>query len=77
MEDVAGPAPAAKPGDAVMVLSVWTEGAPGGFLARMTMTGAGHEPRVRAASRRQQVHDVVDEWLDELIESTPPAKPRT
>ena len=50
-----------------MVLSCWVDGAPGGFVARVTMSGAGHEASVRTLTKREQVHAVVDEWLDELL----------
>jgi hypothetical protein len=75
MEDAAGPAPAATPGDGVLVLSAWTEGAPGGLMVRATMSGAGHEARVRTLSEREQVHDVVDEWLDELLHGADVGRP--
>jgi hypothetical protein len=76
MENAVGAAPADRPGDAVMVLSCWVDGAPGGFVARVTMSGAGHEASVRTLSKREQVHAVVDEWLDELLGDRRAAKPR-
>lgn len=76
MEDPAGPAPAGERGDAVMVLSVWTHGAPGGFVARITMSGAGHDASVRTVAGRQELHAVVDAWLDALHDGASTATPR-
>jgi hypothetical protein len=44
-------------------------------MVRATMSGAGHEARVRTLSEREQVHDVVDEWLDELLHGADVGRP--
>ena len=52
--------------DAVMVLSCWTEGVAGGLLARATMS-VGEETRIRTLSSREQIHEALDDWLDEIL----------
>ena len=55
--------------DAVMVLSCWTHGVAGDLLARATMS-VGDETRVRTLSSREQIHQALDEWLDEILASS-------
>ncbi|HEY9495287.1 MAG TPA: hypothetical protein VIR15_10575 [Intrasporangium sp.] len=52
--------------DAVMVLSCWTEGVAGDLLARATMS-VGEETRIRTLSSREQIHEAIDDWLDEIL----------
>ena len=52
--------------DAVMVLSCWTEGVAGDLLARATMS-VGEETRIRTLSSREQIHEALDDWLDEIL----------
>lgn len=55
-----------RSGDAVMVLSCWTEGVAGDLLARATMS-VRDETRIRTLSSREQIHEALDEWLDEIL----------
>ena len=52
--------------DGVMVISVWTDEAGGGFLARVTMSGSAPDPQVRIVASAEEVVAAVSEWLDEL-----------
>ena len=52
--------------DAVMVLSCWTDGVAGDLLARATMS-VGEETRIRTLSSREQIHEALDDWLDEIL----------
>jgi hypothetical protein len=54
--------------DGVMVISAWTDGAGGGFLARVTMSRAIAEPQVRVVASAEEALAIVGEWLDELCE---------
>jgi hypothetical protein len=49
-----------------MVLSCWTEGVAGDLLARATMS-VGEETRIRTLSSREQIHEAIDDWLDEIL----------
>ena len=53
-------------GDAVMVLSCWTQGVAGELLARAMMS-VRDETRIRTLSSREQIHQAVDEWLDDVL----------
>ena len=53
-------------GDAVMVLSCWTQGVAGELLARAMMS-VRDETRIRTLSSREQIHRAVDEWLDDVL----------
>ena len=55
-----------RSGDAVMVLSCWTQGVAGDLLARATMS-IGDETRIRTLSSRKQIHEALDEWLDDIL----------
>ena len=55
-----------RSGDAVMVLSCWTEGVAGDLLARATMS-VGDETKVKTLSSREQIHAALDQWLDEIL----------
>lgn len=63
MHDAGGP-----PSDAVGVLVVraWTDGAAGDLRARITMSGEGSTPLVRAVASRDELHAAIDEWLGSL-----------
>jgi hypothetical protein len=51
-----------------MVISAWTDGAGGGFLARVTMSRAIAEPQVRVVASADEALAIVGEGLDELCE---------
>lgn len=68
MYNPVAPDPESRPGDAVMVLSCWTRGVAGELLARATMS-AGEETRERTLASRKQIHEALDQWLDEVLGS--------
>ena len=52
--------------DGVLVVSAWTRGAADDLLARITMSGKGSTPLVRAVTSRDELHAAIDEWLGSL-----------
>jgi DNA polymerase elongation subunit (family B) len=54
--------------DGVLVISVWTGGTGGGFLARVTMSRAIAEPQVRVVASAEEALAIVSEWLEGLRE---------
>ena len=52
--------------DGVMLISAWTDGAGGGFLARVTLSGTGPDPEVRVLASTDEVLAAVRQWLEEL-----------
>jgi hypothetical protein len=50
----------------VMVVSAWTRAVAGVTFARITMTAPGHGTVVRAVTGPDELHEVIDEWLDSL-----------
>jgi hypothetical protein len=52
--------------EGVVVVSVWLEGAPGGFLGRLTKTGPNGESTVETVTNPQAVLDSVEAWLNSL-----------
>lgn len=49
-----------------MVVSAWTRAVAGVTFARITMTAPGHGTVVRAVTGPDELHEVIDEWLDSL-----------
>jgi len=54
--------------DGVLVVSAWTRGVNGTMLARVTMSGGDPSPMVRVVTSPDELHAVIDEWL-ELLQS--------
>ena len=52
--------------DAVMVIGAFTAGASGGLLLRVSTSGPGRETHTMALATRRQLHDALDEWLDDV-----------
>jgi len=63
VDDAGGPR---NDADGVLVVSAWTEGATGDLRARITMSGKGSTPLVRAVASRDELHAAIDEWLGSL-----------
>jgi hypothetical protein len=58
--------------DGVMVISAWSGGVAGGLLARITMGKEGATPPdVRVVTDPDDLHRVIDEWLESLGGSEP------
>ena len=49
-----------------MVISAWTDGAGGGFVARVTMSTSAPDPQVRVVASAEEILATVREWLEEL-----------
>jgi hypothetical protein len=49
-----------------MVVSAWTRAVAGVTFARITMTAPGQGIVVRAVTGPDELHEVIDEWLDSL-----------
>jgi hypothetical protein len=50
----------------VMVVSAWTRAVAGVMFARITMSAADKGVVVRAVTRPDELHEVIDEWLASL-----------
>ena len=49
-----------------MVVSAWTRAVAGVMFARITMSAPGQGIIVRAVTGPEELHEVIDEWLDSL-----------
>ncbi|KGN31300.1 hypothetical protein N802_04220 [Knoellia sinensis KCTC 19936] len=71
MEEAAPEAPQSGRAEPVLVLSYWHEPPDGALLVRATLSVAGRGADMRRLSSREQVHALLDEWLDGA--ESPPA----